>query len=70
MDHIQEKLCFSESLLEAAFLDIPTTSDASTSTGNSLATDTTLGVASTTITNLGRKGLLFDGQTYFQIDAN
>ena len=52
MDPLPADLSFSESLLESAFFNIPTTSDA------------TLGIATTTVTNRGRKGLLFDGRKF------
>ena len=64
MDPLPADLSFSESLLESAFFNIPTTSDASTSTDNSLSWDATLGITTTTVTNRGRKGLLFDGRKF------
>ena len=66
MDHLlSEELFFSDSLLEATILGIPTTTDASTSSDhNPKKTDESLGVANTTTTIRGQKGLLFEGQRF------
>ena len=65
-DHfLSEEPSFSESLLEVNIIGIPTTADASTSTDHyQQTTEKSLGVASTTTTIRGRKGLLFEGRKF------